>query len=139
VTVVFLPVSTGPSAVVAPVRRPAPQPLTVTVCPGPADAVVLSVRGEVDMSTGPFLQQALLSHLADAAPQVTVDLTGVSFLGAAGLAVLVNVKRAAVVAESRLRLVARTRAVLLPLTITGLDGEFDIYPALADVPSCSGD
>jgi anti-sigma B factor antagonist len=139
VTVVFLPVSTGPSSLVAPARRPAARPLTVTVRPGPAEAVVLSVRGEVDMSTGPFLQQALLSHLDDAASQVTVDLTGVSFLGAAGLAVLVNVKRAAVAAQSRLRLVARTRVVLLPLTITGLAGEFDIYPALADVPSCPGD
>jgi len=139
VTVVFLPVSTGPLSLVAPARRPATRSLTVTVLPGLAEAVVLSVRGEVDMSTGPFLQRALLSHLANAAPQVTVDLTGVSFLGAAGLAVLVNVKRAAVAAESRLRLVAHTRVVLLPLTITGLDSEFDIYPALADVPSWQDD
>ena len=35
---------------------------------------------------------------------------------------------------SSLCLVARTRVVLLPLTITGLDCEFDIYPELADVP-----
>lgn len=108
--------------------HPATQLPTVTARLDPPDAVVLAVRGAVDMSTSPHLQQLLLSHLHDAARQVTVDLTGVSFLSAAGLTVLVNIKRTAVAAGSSLRLVARTRVVLLPLTITGLDGEFDIYP-----------
>lgn len=114
------------------------QLLTVTVRPIPPDVVVLAVRGDVDMSTGPLLQHVLLSYLRDAAPQVTVDLTAVSFLSAAGLTALVNVKRVAAAVGSSLCLVARTRVVLLPLTITGLDGEFDIYPALADVPPFPG-
>lgn len=133
-TVIFLPALTERSAP----GTPAAQLLTVTVRPGRPDAVVLSVRGEVDMSTSPFLQRVLLSHLDDAAELMIVDLTGVSFLGAAGLTVLVNVKRAAVAAQRRLRLVARTSVVLIPLTITGLAGEFDIYPALAGVSSFPG-
>jgi anti-sigma B factor antagonist len=118
---------------------PHPQLLTVTVHPVPPDAVVLAVRGAVDMSTSPLLQHGLLSHLRDTTPQVTVDLTDVSFLGAAGITVLVKVKQAAVSVGSSLCLVARTRVVLLPLTITGLDGEFDIYPELADAPPFAGD
>lgn len=134
-TVILLPASADRSAP----GTPATQLLTVTVRPGRPDAVVLSVRGEVDLSTSPFLQRVLLAHLDDAAGLMIVDLTGVSFLSAAGLTVLVNVKRAAVAARRRLRLVARTAVVLVPLTITGLDSEFDIYPALAGVPSFPGD
>jgi anti-sigma B factor antagonist len=92
---------------------------------------VLAVRGEVDMSTGSLLQRVLLARLRDA-PQVKFDLTAVSFLSAAGLTVVVNVKKAAAAAGSSLCLVAGTRVVLRPLTITGLSREFDIYPKLAD-------
>ncbi|MPZ82547.1 MAG: anti-sigma factor antagonist [Actinophytocola sp.] len=108
--------------------------LTVTTRRVSPDTVVLEVRGDLDMSTSPTLQNVLLSHLHDAASQVTVDLTGVSFLSAAGLTVLVNAKQAAVAAGRSLCVVACARVVLLPLTITGLDGVFDIYPELADAP-----
>jgi anti-sigma B factor antagonist len=126
------------AAVSAALPDPRVQLLTVTSRPVPPDAVVLAVSGEVDMSTSPLLQHVLLSHLRDAAPRVTVDLAGVSFLSAAGLTVLVNVKHAAAAVGSSLCLVARTRVVLLPLTVTGLDSEFDIYPALADAPPFTG-
>lgn len=126
-----------PSVSMAP-PNPHPQLLTVTARPVPPDAIVLAVRGDVDLSTTSFLQTALLAHLRDAAPQMVVDLTGVSLLSAAGLTVLVNVKHAAAAAGSSLCLVARTRVVLLPLTITGLDDEFDIYPELADAPPVPG-
>lgn len=111
--------------------------LTLAVRLVPPDAVVLSVTGEVDISTSPFLQRVLLSHLRDA-PLVTVDLTRTSFIGAAGLSVLLNVREAAAAAGSTLRVVACTTVVLLPLMITGLDREFDIHPILADVPSFPG-
>lgn len=42
----------------------------------------------------------------------------------------VNVRKAATVAGTTLHLVASTRPVLLPLTITGLDSVFDISPDL---------
>lgn len=114
------------------------QRLSVTVRPAPPGAVVLVVRGEVDMATSEFLQGAVLPYLLDATPLVTLDLTGVSFLGAAGLTVLVNARQAAVAAGSDLRLVATTRVVLLPLRIAGLDGDFHVHPELTDVPSFPG-
>jgi anti-sigma B factor antagonist len=127
-----------PAATSLPTGHPTTEILTVTADPVGADAVVLAVRGEVDLSTSPLLENVLLSHLHDSslhdAPRVIVDLTGVSFFSAAGLTALVNVKHAAAAAGASLCLVARTRVVLLPLTITGLDAVFDIYPALADTP-----
>ena len=126
------------AAAASPDLHPAAELLTVTADPAGPDAVVVAVRGEVDLSTTSFLENALLAHLDGAVTQVVIDLTAVDFLSAAGLTVLVNVREAAVAAGSGLCLVARTRVVLLPLTITGLDCEFDIYPELADAPSFLG-
>lgn len=122
-----------PSVSAAP-PNPHPRLLSVTVRPAPPGTVVFAVRGEVDVSTSPFLRHLLLPYLHDVGTRVTVDLTDVDFLSAAGLTVLVNARAAAAAAGSRLCLVARTRAVLLPLTITGLAGEFDIHPDHADAP-----
>jgi len=104
--------------------------LTVTAHPAPPAATVVTVRGEVDMLTSPLLRDHLLPHVRDTVGQVIIDLTGVGFLAAAGLTVLVNARQAAVAAGVRLCLVASTRPVLLPLTISGLDEVFDISPNL---------
>lgn len=113
-----------------PTSRPDPravrQPLTITTHPAPPAAVVLTVRGEVDMLTSTQLRDRLFSHVRDTVPYVIVDLTEVSFLTAAGLTVLVDTRQAAVAAGVTLCLVASTRPVLLPLRITGLDSLFDI-------------
>jgi anti-sigma B factor antagonist len=101
---------------------------------------VITVRGEVDLCTSALLlRNALLAQLRPTGPQLVIDLTDVRFLGAVGLTVLVTVWDAAVAAGTGLCAVARTRVVLLPLTITGLDRVFDIYPDLADVSPFPGD
>jgi anti-anti-sigma factor len=88
------------------------------------------VRGEVDMLTSTQLTDHLLPHVRGTVPYVIVDLSGVGFFAAAGLTVLVNARDAAMTAGVTLCLVASTRPVLLPLTITGLDSLFDISPDL---------
>ena len=112
--------------------------LTATAHPVPSGAVVITMRGEVDRSTSPLLWDALLAQLRPARPQLVIDLTDVGFFGAAGLTVLAAVRDAAVAMGTRLSVVARTRVVLLPLTITGLDRVLDIYPDLADVTPSPG-
>jgi anti-anti-sigma factor len=116
----------------APAARPdfqsAVDVLTVTVGPASPHAVVLAVCGEVDSSTSPLLHDRLLEQLRPTCPQLVVDLTEVSFFGAAGITVLVAVKEAAETAGIRMCLVACTRVVLRPLTITGLDSVFDVCP-----------
>jgi anti-sigma B factor antagonist len=133
VTAVLPQVSTdapSPSVTSQPDLHPARQLLTVTTHPAPPAAIVLTVRGEVDMLTSTQLTDQLLPHVWDTVPHVIVDLTEVGFFAAAGLTVLVNARQAAMAAGLTLRLVASTRPVLLPLTITGLDGMFDISPDL---------
>ena len=111
----------------------------MTVCPARPDVVVLAVRGEVDSRTSPLLRDRLLQHLRPACPHLVVDLTEVSFFGAAGLTVLVTVRKAAEAAGVRLCLVAGTRVVLRPLAITGLDELFDVHPDLARALLSLGD
>ncbi|MDX8052779.1 STAS domain-containing protein [Lentzea sp. BCCO 10_0798] len=105
--------------------------LTVTARPVVSGAVVLAVRGEVDSCTSPLLKIRLLEHVRPTDPPLVIDLTDVSFLGAAGLTVLVTVREAAMAAGIALCLVGCTRPVLLPLKVTGLDGVFDICPDIA--------
>ncbi|TWP45621.1 STAS domain-containing protein [Lentzea tibetensis] len=113
---------------VRPALHPCAELVTVTARPVLPGAIVLAVRGEVDSSTSQQLQDGLLAHLRPTGPPLVIDLTDVTFLGAAGLTVLVNVSEAAVAARVGLCVVACARSVLLPLRITGLDELFDIHP-----------
>jgi anti-sigma B factor antagonist len=134
-------ISTGspPLSAAPPDLDPAAALLTLVAHPAAPGVVVVAVRGEVDLYTAPRLQDGLLIHLYPGAPRLIIDLTGVDFFGAVGLTVLVAVKEAAEAAGTRLLLVANTRPVLLPLTITGLDRVFDIYPDLPTALRSSGD
>jgi anti-sigma B factor antagonist len=92
------------------------------------DVAVLSVAGDLDMLTSPELAQALEEVLGREPRTVVVDLSEVSFLGSAGLAVLVTAHERA---EPRdmLRIVAPTRATRRIFTMTGLDELLALYPS----------
>ncbi|HEX6355909.1 STAS domain-containing protein [Actinophytocola sp.] len=119
-----------PANIAPPDLRSTSRLLTITTHTAPPAAIVLTVRGEVDALTSTQLSDHLLPHMRDTGGHVIVDLTSVWFFAAAGLTVLVNAREAATVAGTTLCLVASTRPVLLPLTITGLDRVFDISPDL---------
>ncbi len=105
------------------------------------DAVVLVVEGEVDTLTAPRLEsdlgEALQAATTDAGT-VVADLTGVTFLSSSGLAVLIQTARRAAAAGVPLRLVAVTRAVTRPLTVTGADVLFDIHADVASALAAPG-
>lgn len=114
-------------------RRPAEtdDQITLTVRTSGADAVVITVGGEVDMLTSPQLRAAVLVQLDGSGVELVVlDLDGVTFLGTSGLAVLIEVREAAHTAGVELRLVCTARRVLRPLTIAGLMPLFDIHETL---------
>ncbi|MEV4055272.1 STAS domain-containing protein [Amycolatopsis sp. NPDC049688] len=87
----------------------------LTLVSGPDDDGdrVLAVRGEIDMSNAAEFGAALDRELA-AGPAVTVDLTGVTYLDSAGVAVLFD--RAG---ENDLRLLA-PRLLDRVLRVSGL-------------------
>jgi anti-sigma B factor antagonist len=99
--------------------------LTVDVTRDSA-AARLTASGEVDSSSAPALRARLDDVLDSGVSELTVDLTGVSFLDSAGLCVLAAAHRRAVRSDIRLRVLASSRAVIRPMQITGLYDLLDV-------------
>ena len=95
-------------------------------------ALVLSVTGELDMRTGPRLRAALATALgAPGCDPVIVDLTGVTFMGSTGIAVLVDANWEATQNAKDLRVVVISGgAVSRALQATGVDTLLAEYPDL---------
>lgn len=82
--------------------------------------VTVSATGDIDAYTAPLLMTGLDSQLQRGRPRLVVDLSGVQFLGSAGMAALVETQKSADARGIDLRLIATTRAVLRALEVTGL-------------------
>jgi anti-sigma B factor antagonist len=104
---------------------------------------IISLHGEVDIATAPVLRERLLSALRPGLRLLIVDLSGVSFCDAAGLAVLAGMQRRAGALGITLRLAAPRPQVTKLLCITGLDRYLVLHPtlsdALASAPDGAGD
>jgi anti-sigma B factor antagonist len=100
--------------------------ITLSTKAGADGAVTVTVVGEVDTFTAPVLRSSLDSQLEQSPRELVIDLSGVQFLGSAGLAVLVETQKAARSRDVALRLIATTRAVTRPLEVTGLIDLFTI-------------
>ncbi|MGH3876706.1 MAG: STAS domain-containing protein [Actinophytocola sp.] len=95
---------------------------------GPGIAVVTAV-GEVDLLTASRLRQAL----ARTRERTTVvDLTGVTFLAAAGLSVLVDANDAARADGRRFGVVAANGTARRTLEVSGVAEVVPAYSTLAD-------
>ena len=92
---------------------------------GDASSLVAHVHGEIDTLTAPLLRTELDARISEA-PLVVLDLSGVSFLGSAGLAVLVAAKDQVERAGHSLKLVCGSRIVTRALEATGLLGLFEV-------------
>jgi anti-sigma B factor antagonist len=97
---------------------------------GPA-ARVVNVIGEIDTLTAPVLRTRLEEHLAEI-ELVVLDLSEVTFLGSAGLAVLVAARDEADRFNHKFRLVPGSRIVVRALEATGLLTLFDMADTAAD-------
>ena len=82
--------------------------------------VIVAAVGEVDAFSAASLRSMLDAQLERRPPELVLDLSGIRFLGSAGLAVLVETQKAACVRDVALRLRATNRAVIRPLEVTGL-------------------
>lgn len=113
---------------------PAIKLLTVSVHLAQPGTVVVTVRGEVDMSSAPHLLEHLQGQIHHRGPDLVLDLRQVRFFGGAGLTVLFDINKSAAVAEIGFRVVACTRAVLIPVRLTGMDTVVDVHPDLDGTP-----
>ena len=101
-------------------------------------AVVLAVRGELDVESGPRMREALLEAIGEGGRRVVVDLEGVSFIDSAGLAALLNVLRRATAARAPLVLIRPGPQVRGILAQTRLDREFTFAATVEDAEDVSG-
>ena len=91
--------------------------------------VVIAVSGEVDMSTAPQLDDCVRTHRDR---DVTVDLSGVSFLDSSGLAALVRGHRALRDAGHTLRTSGERDFILRVMNIAGLTDLLHDKPGAGD-------
>jgi anti-sigma B factor antagonist len=95
--------------------------------------VVVHVAGEVDMLTGPALEDRLKELLAIRPKCLVIDLSQISFLGSTGLQVLLNIRTVATRQGTALRLSGTEQGMVARvLNITGLALLFDILPTTTD-------
>jgi anti-sigma B factor antagonist len=89
--------------------------------------IVVEVSGELDIATAPDLRRLLLGLVEEqAARHVVVDLAGLSFLGASGLHVLIDVRDLLLANDGSLDLRAVRRPARRVLEITGLSDVFGV-------------
>ena len=101
------------------IDRPTSDLVTIDVSDLGSD-VRLTAAGEIDSTSAPVLKDRLDALLDGGTTDLTIDLTGVTFLDSAGLCVLAAGYRRASAEGRRIRVLASSRAVIRPLQITGL-------------------
>lgn len=92
---------------------------------------VITVRGDLDIATTPAVRDRILTIVKDATTPLVIDLSGVSFCDASGLAMLVGTRRRARLQGVTVALAAPRPIVSKLLRITDLDRAFTIHPTLA--------
>ncbi len=127
------------------IGRPVARHLETVVHRPRPGTVLVTVSGEIDMVTAPCLRRLLLEASRSLASgegtaprppvprRVVCDLSGVAFLGAAGLGALVAVAAATRAHGTELRIVTGTRIARRVLALAGLDRDLDTAERLADV------
>jgi anti-sigma B factor antagonist len=90
----------------------------------PSATVVLD--GEIDIATAPAIRRVLMAAISGGDARLAVDMSGVTFLGAAGIGVLVDAANRAREAGGSLSLLAPSPQVRWLLDVLHLDA---ILPA----------
>ena len=88
----------------------------------------LTLTGEIDLANAEDYLAAARAMIAECntAPCFTIDLSGVTFMGSTGLAMLVGIRKAATNAGMELRLDGTPARISQLLQITGLADHFGV-------------
>jgi anti-sigma B factor antagonist len=92
--------------------------------------LVAALSGRLDSTRAPAVREQLLRLLRPAASKLVLDLTLVSDIDAAGLAVLVGTERRARLLGGSLRLAAARPAVSMAVHAAGLDWLLGSFPTV---------
>lgn len=104
----------------------------LVVTDAPDGVIVLSVTGEVDMSSAPRLRSELvaLCTRSDAPPRIVVDLAGVDLLDTTGIAAILEGVKRCTLRGGALELARAEPQVCRELELTGLASAFPVHPTL---------
>jgi anti-anti-sigma factor len=92
--------------------------------------LIAALSGRLDSTRAPAVREQLLRLLRPAASKLVLDLTLVSDIDAAGLAVLVGTERRARLLGGSLRLAAARPAVSMAVHAAGLDWLLGSFPTV---------
>jgi anti-anti-sigma factor len=99
-----------------------PPLFTVRVTVPAPDRARVHVGGEIDMDSGPRIEELTAHQIAAGRIRVELDLAGVDFMDSSGIHMLLRLRRSAMAAGGRLDLVAAGPRVVRLLEVTGLTG-----------------
>jgi anti-anti-sigma factor len=111
---------------------------TMELAPRPREErgyLVAALSGRLDSARAPAVREQLLRLLRPAASRLVLDLTLVSDIDAAGLAVLVGTERRARLLGGSLRLAAARPAVSMAVHAAGLDWLLGSFPTVQSAVS----
>jgi anti-sigma B factor antagonist len=92
---------------------------------------MVSVEGELDLSTAPRLKWLLLDSLHEGRDQLVVDLVNTTFMDSTALGVLVAVNRK-LEPPARLAIACSRENVLKIFELSGMDAAFSIFPTVEE-------
>jgi anti-sigma B factor antagonist len=110
----------------------------ITLCdPHPVgERVVVEVTGEIDVASAPALRDRLLALLNRGAPDLVIDLRGVTFIDSTGIGSLLRVYHRQSLLGGALHFVADQSAVLRVFELMQLTRRLHVAPSLAAVDVC---
>ncbi|TDC96577.1 STAS domain-containing protein [Actinomadura sp. 7K507] len=91
---------------------------------------IVAISGELDIATTPSLRERLNAALRDTGPHVVIDLSGVTFCDASGLALLVGARRRTQPRGVTLVLAGPRPQLNRLLRVTGLSRVFTVHPTV---------
>lgn len=107
-------------------------PLLVQVSSVDDGYTLVTVHGEIDMDSGPILDDALSRQVSAGLTRLLLDLSSVGFMDSFGLRILVRAERRTREAGGSLSLIAPTRSVARVLRLTGFTLMVSVYDTVGD-------
>ena len=114
----------------------AADPITTSVAHREGVAVV-SIGGEIDLSTAPAFEAVIAEALEEDPPVLVIELSEVTFMASVGLRILAATQEK-VGKSIQLAVVADNAAASRPMQLTGLDNVISLYPTLDEALTALG-
>jgi anti-anti-sigma factor len=98
---------------------------------------VVSIGGEIDLSTAPVFEAGIAEALEEDPPALVIELSEVMFMASVGLRILAATQEK-VGKSIQIAVVADNVAASRPMQLTGLDKLISLYPTLDEALTAMG-